>query len=375
VGEPKETRKPVKILVGMPASDSWGGPIASEPPFVEALKELGVGVVTEVYVYGDKEKPTPFFSRIGRVLRTAFRFRQLVRDTQPDLLHLNSAFDLRTILRDSISIFIMRPGRAKIFIKLHGSAAENFVNASLATRMLIGYLKNNVDGFGYFTQEELEAFLKLGFDGSKFFPVKNAITIQSSLPEDFVRPQKEPSDIFNLLFVSRFIAAKGLLETIEACNELRNRGMRFRLFCVGDGEARKDAEAAVGRLGLGRAVTFTGYIPEDEVTRLFFESDIFVFPTSHIEGFPLVLFKAVVVGMPVVTTQIRAAADYLSEPDNCLFCTKQPTDIADKLEKLITDKDLRSSMSARNLEYEKHLTPDVIAKEFMDIYEKLVRSK
>jgi len=358
----------------MPAPDSWGGPIASEPPFVEALEKLGVDVVKETYVYGDKEKPTPFFIRVSRVLRTAFRFRKLIRENRPDLIHLNSAFDLRTILRDSISLFIMRPGPAKVFIKLHGSAAEEFESASFLTRLLIAYLKKKIDGFGYFTHEELEAFLKLGFDRSKFFRVKNALTIQMSLPANFVRPQKEPSDIFNILFVSRFIAAKGLLETIEACNELRNREIKFRLLCVGDGEARGDAEDAVGRLGLGRVVTFTGYIPEDEVTKFFFESDIFVLPTNHIEGFPIVLFKAVATGMPLVTTQIRAAADYLSEPENCLFCVKESADIADNLEKLIADKDLRTAMSASNLKLGKNLTPDVLVKEFLDIYQKVVEN-
>ena len=61
----------MKILIGMPSKDSWGGPIASEPPFVTALREAGVGVTEEVYVYGDKDKPTPFFERIRRVLKTA----------------------------------------------------------------------------------------------------------------------------------------------------------------------------------------------------------------------------------------------------------------------------------------------------------------
>src|SRR5690349_3564455 len=100
-----------KFLIGMPAPDSLGGPISSEPPFVEALREKGLNVVTDVYVYGDKLTPTPFLQRIKRVLRTAFRFRKLVRDHQPDIIFLNSAFDKKTILRDSASLFLMRPGR------------------------------------------------------------------------------------------------------------------------------------------------------------------------------------------------------------------------------------------------------------------------
>ena len=362
----------MKILVGMPSKDSWGGPIASEPPFVESLKQLGHEVTTEVYVYGDKEKPTPFLSRINRVLKTAFRFRKHVREGNYDLVHLNTAFDLKTILRDSISIFLMRRGQANIFLKLHGSEAEAFANPSFVTKRLIKYLQKSVDGFGYHTQEELDAFLALGFERNKFFPVKNAVTIQDSLPPDFSRPQKDPDDIFEILFVSRFIPAKGLVKTIEACEELRRRGIKFRLTCVGDGPSRQDADDAVGRLGLGRVVTFTGHISEDDVTNYFLSSDIFVFPTQHIEGFPNVLFKAVAVGLPIVTTKIRAARDYLSEPQNCLFCTNEPLNIADRVTELINDTALRESISRNNLAFGKALSPERIAAEFTIIYESIL---
>src|SRR5690349_3786096 len=69
----------IRVLIGMPAPDSLGGPISSEPPFVEALRAKGLDVVTDVYVYGDKLTPTPFLGRVSRVLRTAFRFRKLIR--------------------------------------------------------------------------------------------------------------------------------------------------------------------------------------------------------------------------------------------------------------------------------------------------------
>ena len=356
----------------MPAPDSWGGPIASEPPFVGALRSLGHEVTTAVYVYGDKDRPTPFFARVIRVLKTAFRFRRLVKKDHFDLIHLNTAFDLKTILRDSISIFIMRPKGQVVFLKLHGSEAEKFEDASFLTKRLIRFLQKNAVAFGYHTQDELNAFIRLGFDKDRFYPVKNAVTIQESLPNSFLRNQKNSDEVFEILFVSRFIPAKGLIETIEACEQLRRRGIRFRLTCVGDGPSRREADDTVGRLALGRVVTFTGHISEDEVTERFIHSDVFVFPTSHIEGFPNVLFKAVAAGLPIVTTKIRAAKDYLSEPSNCLFCSTDAENIADRLAGLIGDQSLRAAMSRNNLEFGKQLTPVTIAQEFVEIYEQVL---
>ena len=362
----------VKVLIGMPAPDSLGGPISSEPPFVEALRGKDLDVVTSVYVYGDKLTPTPFIQRVIRVLRTAFRFRRLVRKHRPSVLFLNSAFDRRTLMRDVVSIFIMRPGNARVFIKLHGSMAEEFSNAGPFFRLLIKYLQQNVSGWGYHTREELEAFIRLGFDRAKFFPVRNAITIDKDVIANQARQQKDSDKIFELLFVARFVPTKGLLPTIQACEELRRRGVRFRLTCVGDGETRRDAEDAVGRFGLGRVVTFTGLLPETKVVLELLRADILVFPTSHPEGFPNALFRAVTVGLPIVTTRIRAAADYLSEPENCLYCTTDPANIADRIEGLIADKNMREQMSVLNIQYGQTLTPEKIAEEFYEIFRNML---
>jgi len=363
----------MKVLIGMPSADSWGGPASSEPPFVAALRGHGVDVREEVYVYGDKEKPTAFLERVRRVLKTAFRFRKITGNENFDLIHLNTAFDLKTLLRDSVSIRLMKPKGAKIFLKLHGSEANVLTSKNPLTVVLRNYIKNRVDGFGVHTAEEKSNFTRAGFEAGKFYYVKNAVTIAADLPEKFSRSQKEKSETFRLLFVSRFIQAKGLTETIRACAIVRERGFQFVLTCVGDGEMRHAAESEVERLGLQREVKFTGYVPEAEVTNYFFDSDIFIFPTRHAEGFPNVLFKAVAVGLPIVTTKIRAAADYLKESENCLFCTQEPDDIAGKIIELVENKSLRGAMSANNLEFGKTLLPENIALEFVKVYTSILK--
>lgn len=357
----------------MPSKDSWGGPIASEPPFVEALRKSGASVTEEVFVYGDKDKPTPLFERVKRVLTTAFRFRKLLKAKDFNLIHLNTAFDLKTILRDSISLFLMDTEKAKIFLKIHGSEAEKFEKANFFVRFLIDYLKRKVDAFGVFTTEELANFLQLGFDEKRFYFVKNVVTIQENLDENFVREQKEKGDFFELLFVSRFIATKGLIETIRACAIVKERNHKFLLHCVGDGETRAEAEREVEKLNLQSFVKFAGYIPEREVTEYFFEKDILIFPTRHIEGFPLVIFKAVAVGMPIVTTKIRAAADYLREPENCLFCTQSPENIAERIIELIENKELRKQMSKNNRNFGEKLLPGAVSEEYLEIYRKVLQ--
>jgi glycosyltransferase involved in cell wall biosynthesis len=266
----------------------------------------------------------------------------------------------------------MNPKKTKIFFKVHGSEAENFQQTNFLIRVLIKYLQQKVDGFGIHTHEEKENFVRLGFDEKRFYFIKNTITIHENLAENFSRPLKSKGECFELLFVSRFIATKGLLETIRACKILKDKGYKFILHCVGDGEIRNEAESEVEKLNLQSEVKFTGYIPENEVTKYFLKTDLFIFPTRHIEGFSNVLFKAVAVGMPIVTTKVRAAVEYLKNRENCLFCNSEPENIAEKIIQLIENTALRSEMSKNNLIIGKSLLPEKIAEEFLQIYRKMI---
>jgi len=360
----------VKILFGMPAPDSWGGPAACEPPFVDALKGLGVETAAETYVYGDKDTATTIFSRFIRVIRTALRFRKIVSAERFDLVHLNTAFDKNTVLRDSISIFLMGRKRPKIFLKIHGSGA-NFVDPrSIFYRSLIRYLDKRVAGYGIFTHEERETFLPHGIDARKFHFVKNVIQLETSGRVD--NSAKEATDRLNLIFVSRFIKTKGLLETIKAVKIARDNGANVSLVCVGDGPIRHKAESLVKELGITEDVLFTGYISEGDVDEQLARSDIFVFPTRHNEGFPIAMFKAAISGLGIVTTRVRAAAEYFEDRVNCLFCSSKPDDIADKIVELINDKELRMRVSEANRKFGAELSPDNIASEYLAIYKKVI---
>ena len=87
----------------------------------------------------------------------------------------------------------------------------------------------------------------------------------------------------------------------------------------------------------------------------------------------MVLFKAAAVGLPIVTTKVRAAADYLKENENCLFSTQEPENIAEKIIELTEDDALRDAMSANNIEFGKTLAPENIAAEFTEIYTNILQ--
>ena len=370
----------MRLLMGMPDRGSLGGPAACEPPFVAALRALGAEVAEETYVYGEQRSGrTTFRRRVARVLMTARLLRRRLRREPFDIVHLNTSFDTMALLRDAATIRLLRPTRAKIFLKFHGSDAALFETNNPALRALVRFVLESADGIGLLSSEERENFTRAGVDRRKLFVVKNAVVagaeadrgaganLRAKLGVDAETPL--------LLFIARFIPAKGLTDVLRACAILRDEGRAFCLLCLGDGEARAAAEAEAARLRLDERVRFFGYVPEAETPEFYAGSTMLLFPTYHYEGFPMVIFKSIAAGLPVITTRIRAAADYLREPDHCLWVEpKNPRMLAEKIARLLGETNARAAMRRHNLELARQFTAASVAPEYLEIYNRLANA-
>jgi glycosyltransferase involved in cell wall biosynthesis len=368
----------MRVLIGMPEPASLGGPAACEPPFVAALRQLGVAVAEETYVYGEQLAGTAFQQRVRRVLRAARRLRRRLRTEQFDVLHLNTSFDARAILRDVTTLGLVRATRSKIFLKFHGSDADLLRTNDPVLRRFVRALLARAHGIGVLSSEERENFLRAGVNERRVFIIKNVVTDDDGVTQEqagtSLRARLQVADDTPLLlFIARFIPAKGLLDVIRACAVLRERDETFKLLCVGDGPARAEAEAEVARLRLRPAVQFFGYVPETEAAAFYRASTMLLFPTYHYEGFPLVIFKALAAGLPVITTRIRAARDYLSEPANCLWVApRAPEELADRVAHLLRRPELRAAMAANNRALARQFNADAVAREYLAVYNQLV---
>jgi glycosyltransferase involved in cell wall biosynthesis len=364
----------MRLLIGMPDPDSLGGPAACEPPFVAELRRLGLGVSEEIYVYGEKIKPTGITRRVKRVLRIAFRLRRKLKSGSFELLHLNSSFDTRALLRDFVTLKILGRARTKVFMKFHGSNAELLGAPNPILRALVRGVLSRADGIGLLSTEEKENFVRAGWDNRKIFVVPNVVEpnpVQTN--GDFNSQYNLPDRLPTLLFIARFIPDKGLLEVIRACGLLRRQGVECALLCVGDGPARAAGEVETDKLGLREHVHFLGLVPEKKTAQFYENCTMLVFPTYHYEGFPMSIFYAVAAGLPIITTRIRAAADYLAEPDNCFWVEpRDPVMLAEKIAALLGNAEARNRMSNANKQLARQFTAEVVTQKYLQAYRDVV---
>ena len=128
---------------------------------------------------------------------------------------------------------------------------------------------------------------------------------------------------FRVLFVGRLVERKGVQHLIAAVARLRH-GRNVELNVVGDGPYRPRLEALAGELGVAEAVHFHGFVPREELSRQFADSDVFVLPAvvdakGDVEGLGVVLIEALRYGTPVIASAAGGIVDIVRDGETGLL--------------------------------------------------------
>ena len=160
-------------------------------------------------------------------------------------------------------------------------------------------------------------------------------------------PRPDPVNaIPELLCLGRLVAAKGQHILLQACGLLKQRGVAFHLTLVGDGEDRLSLQAQVQHLTLESEVEFVGAVGSDQVHRFYDRADLFVL-ASFAEGVPVVLMEAMAKEVTSVSTRITGIPELIEDGrDGVLVAPANALELAEKLQQLIADPDLRQHLGA-----------------------------
>jgi glycosyltransferase involved in cell wall biosynthesis len=143
-----------------------------------------------------------------------------------------------------------------------------------------------------------------------------------------VGAEAEPAEI---LYAGRLSAEKGVRELVEAA-----RGMN--LVVAGDGPLRAQVVAA------------RGFVPHDELQRLYARAAVVVCPSRR-EGFGVTCLEAMAHGRPVVATAVGGLRDLVVDGVTGLGVPpRDPAALRAALERLLGDPELRRRLGAAGRE-------------------------
>ncbi len=147
------------------------------------------------------------------------------------------------------------------------------------------------------------------------------------------------TDRLQCAFIGRATQIKRPDRFLDVVSEIKERGVDLDFFMAGDGELLEACRQRIIREKL--PVTVLGW--QTNIEKVLAAADIIVL-TSDNEGTPLSLIQAGMAGLPVVTTNVGSVPEVVLDNVTGLITSLDVQEIADALEKLVSDKARRAQL-------------------------------
>lgn len=201
---------------------------------------------------------------------------------------------------------------------------------------------------------------------------KNIVRYNVNLNTEIIQKSQEDIELlynknkFLLCTSGRLCQPKGFERLINICNRLREQNLEFELWILGEGEERQNLEVAIDKYQLGDCVKLLGY--QKNPYRYMAKSDLFVC-SSFYEGFSTVVSEAVILGIPIVTTDCTGAKEILGDSEYGLVTDIDDDSLFEGLRKMLTDKQLYQHYRDKVLERQAFFDMNKVVTEIEQLFE------
>ena len=229
-----------------------------------------------------------------------------------------------------------------------GKLSEKLEDESLKTADVITTSSNMI----------VKYCLKLGYT-AHFIP--DAIDF-NELPKNLDRKYKK-----QIIYVGRLSKEKGILQLLEVCKKLPSD---IHLLILGTGPEEKKIKQLSS---MSQNIHYLGYQPKEKTIPLIRGSDILIQPSLMEGGINTTALEAMACNTSILATSLEDQKDVLRHMDTA-FCVnpKSTSELLEGIFELMNDNTLRSNLSKNAyLEVQKY-SWDVIGKQYLDIYKKII---
>ena len=179
--------------------------------------------------------------------------------------------------------------------------------------------------------------------------ITNPTLIKKMAEEDINDPAFEnKKEVLKLLSIGRLYPQKNYPLAIDAAKIIKDKGIDFKWYIIGDGVLKSDIEKQINALSLQDNIILLGL--RSNPYPYIKQCDIIV-QSSLFEGKSIAIDEAKILCKPIVATNYPTVYDVISDNKNGLIAEMTPASLAEKIISLYNDKEL-SEMLSSNLREE-----------------------
>jgi glycosyltransferase involved in cell wall biosynthesis len=177
------------------------------------------------------------------------------------------------------------------------------------------------------------------------------------------------------LYVGVLEKRKNIPKSIEAFSEIKKKNPNVKFFIVGQPapfphlDDTTTIKNLIKDLNLQDSVVLLGYVTDEELSALYHNALALVFISTY-EGFGLPIIEGYSAGIPVLTSK-GGATEEVAGGCSLLCNASDVTDISEKMQKLIENPELRTSLVKRGKERAKHFTWDKMSQKITKVIKEL----
>lgn len=291
------------------------------------------------------------FIRFFDIILSYFIFPFYLVIKSPDIIEINSSFIKNSFKRDGVylrlaSIFC---SKSKIILFNHGWD-YNFMKKQLIInpQKIINFF-NRFDRIIVLASPVKAQLVKFGINDKNISVITTGIDTNTYKQNFKVRKEKKIQK--NILFMSRIEKDKGIIEFINSIPLIILKTTEIVFHIAGSGSLLNTIKEHELCKEYSRYIKFHGYVRGIDKINLLAQSDIFVFPSYH-EGCPIVIFEALIAGLPIIYTPVGALPELLTNFSNGIeTAVKSSTEIANAVDYLIHNDEKAREMSVTNYAY------------------------
>ena len=330
-------------------------------------------------IYRTRSVPFPFYQNFRISINPQREVKKIIEEFEPDVIHIQMLM--------WIGQAAMRYGnRAGIpIVSTNHAMPENLLDnlrllapvARPINYMLKEYgrrFHSKSDCVTMPTQSAIDMFnvelpkpmlaISNGINLSRFQPGKP--------PKKLYKTYKIPENRKIITYVGRLDAEKHLWLLVKAFAKIR-RGRDVQLVIVGDGTDRDNLQELVRELKLVKRTTFTGRVPDDDLTQLHRIGTVFAMP-SPAELQSIALLEAMASGKPTVAVDAGALSELCQDGVNGELCEQDNVEqMAAGLAKILDDDALAKTYGEKSLEIAKTHDIEYTLDRFEEVYKDVMQ--